>query len=554
MHAAGLGFEKLLSWQREGGAWSQGLATGQPGCIAATIMGWQCVELAAQFAPTWIERMPALRDAAARAQRWLQRTVGSLHPRRLMSEIRQAFEDDVAQAAGVLVALATTGRLGDRDAAWRLLSDAASQQRRRRHDKSAPPDSAGLLLSIIVQTHRHRRRPESSPLPALPADQWHTLHADATPLIASALLIHHATHARPASDAATASRMVDAICERQHEGAWAIDSNHDVRFRSIAGWSRFSQNDDGSLSCDADQSVAALSIADQVNAAAQPMPLGADGPTLLAWRWRTTPDAPCNAIDSALAAGFLASTVELSIRRGDSKATLRCERAAAWIIQQPQGSGAFTAMEGQPAAAPAAAADATAVAVLALHRLRPHLRPSLRDAADQTVWLAARWLHVHQLPDGHWDAASTCQYCETGSGAALRSGCLWATCLAAEALAELPHADHARHVDHAVRHLLRMQTQAGGWSPIADAATIEHTAMAIAALARIWRTTRRWRRPLLAQSIHAGVNWLRDATGNGAHINDIQPIWRDSSGWARADGDFAACLVARAFTQRQACC
>ena len=450
------------------------------------------------------------KTACARAENWIKEQVGSLEPKALAQALEQIYGKDKSFSVPILTLCAITGILGPAETAWSLIKPlpfelAVLPQRIFKWLRLPVVSYALPALIAIGQAGFHFRKPKC---PVTRLIRKHSIKKtldvlknqqpqnggflEAIPLTSFVVMSLAKCHNR---DHTVIKKGVQfLISSVRKDGSWPIDT-------TLATWlttSAVNAIGPESLSSDQNQAILTYLLNSQYKHI-HPFTQAEPG----AWAWSALDGAVPDADDTA------GALIALSNLDPDGDKTVNAAHAGIkWLLNiQNRDSGFPTFCRGwSNLPFDRSCADITAHALAAMHcwqnKISLNIKPSMRRALD--------YLQKTQDPKGCWIPLWF-----GNESAPNKQNPVYGTSKVLSHLASIPQTN-TDILDKAVSWLISVQNKNGSWSGNYNInPSIEETAVAVDALAEIYKNKRLPPNPNLIKSISLGTDWLCAKTKNG---------------------------------------
>jgi squalene-hopene/tetraprenyl-beta-curcumene cyclase len=462
-----------------------------------------------------------IESAAAGAEAWIARAVGSSQPPRLAAALAEGYGTDRTFSVPILTMCAIAGRLGSAAEAWRLIPhlpfELAVAPRRLFGALRLPVVSYALPALISMGLARHRRGPG---VPVIRALREHAgprvlrvlqrLQPDGGGFLEAVPLTAFVTMSLVAageSGNVVVRRGLDFLRRSARaDGSWAIDSNLATWATTLAVNALASGGGLALMTSDERRSIRDWLLGQQ-RRVEHPYTGAAPG----GWAWTDLPGGVPDADDTA---GALIALAHLA--REDPDVREAAALGVRWLLDLQNRDGGIPTFCRGWGTLPfdRSSTDLTAHALRAWLEWRPFVEPALEGRIAVAVSRAVRFLSGSQRPDGAfvplWFGNQSEPREENpvfGTGRVLAG-------LAPVTTQGIAHADAVTR--RAARWLLAAQNPDGGWGGgAAVPSSLEETAVAITGLVAAREACNDVG---IGAPVRRGVAWMMKATEDGRHF------------------------------------
>ena len=491
------GFEWLRRHANPDGGWGDTLRSRSN--LSTTTLCWAALGLVPAAAAAGVA------DAVTRAEQWLTREAGGIHPDQLALAVIARYGKDRTFSIPILTLCAMAGRLGPGREAWRHVIPLPFELAACPHSWFAalrlPVVSYALPALIAIGQARHHHRPSRNPFarllrtltrqPTL-ARLTHLQPAnggflEATPLTSfvTLSLAGSGQHRHPV----VAKGVEFLLRSRRPDGSWPIDTNLSTWVTTLAINALAEQGraaEAGQREPGAGATLRDWLLGQQYRAV-HPYTRAAPG----GWAWTDLPGGVPDADDTA---GALVALRHLAQGRRDAALPSAVEEACRWLLELQNRDGGIPTFCRGWGNLPfdRSSPDITAHGVRAWLAWRQDLPTPLQARAERGLQRAIDFLAAAQAKDGSWAPLwFGNQHVPDETNRTYGTARVLSALTEAAAASELPAiAARARALaGPAVHWLLSTQNPDGSWGGGAGDGTpsIEETALALEALAAVWR-------------------------------------------------------------------
>ncbi len=505
------GLKWLADHQNADGGW--GDTTASLSNISTTALAW-----AAFGALRADERYHAVIHAA---ETWLMRKTGNLTPERLAGAITGRYGQDRTFSAPILTMCALAGRLGEGEAAWRLVRqlpfELAALPRGFYAAVRLPVVSYALPALIAIGQARHFHLPTVNPvtrlLRSLTAGPSLRLLAqiqpsnggflEATPLTSFVVMSLASMGHR---DHVVTRRGVEFLqSSARPDGSWPIDTNLCVWLTTLA------VNALGRECMEDLSKEERMSVRDWLLERQTRFPHPYTGARPGAWAWTDLPGGVPDADDTACA---LLALAHLGLVDSHVRSAADC--GVEWLMGlQNRDGGIPTFCRGWGAlpfdrSGPDLSAHALHALLVWRRQVTVYQRYRINDAIQRLI----AYLTQTQRTDGSWLPLWFGNKFSPDETNPIYGTARVVTALAAGS--ERAHVRTRRPLLAGVEYLLRVQNNDGSWGWNGEGAgTVEETALAVQSLAAARDETPDDRAPKIARAVRRGALWLAEAMHTG---------------------------------------